>query len=68
MRAEEVVVVGKENDKRQGAVIGFKAAGRAHMEFEGSVKTFDELFEGSVSFRFLVEVLQADDRVMFNAG
>ncbi len=38
------------------------------MEFESSIEPFDELLEGSVGFRFFVEVLQADDRVMFNAG
>ncbi len=50
MRAKEVVVGGKENDERERAVIGFKAAGWANMEFESSVKAFDELFEGSVGF------------------
>ena len=40
---------GEENDQRQGSVVGFEATGRSHVELEGSVKTFDELFEGSVS-------------------
>ena len=67
MRSQEVVVGGEENDERERTVVGFKAAGRADMEFESSVESFDELFKGSVSFRFFVEVLQADDRVVFNA-
>lgn len=41
---------GEEDDEGQGAIVGFKAAGWAYMEFEGSVETFDELFEGSVGF------------------
>ena len=41
---------GKEDDQRQGTVVGFEAAGGADMEFEGSVKVFNELFERSVGF------------------
>jgi len=67
VRAEEVVMGGEENDERERTVVGFKATGRAHVELESSVESFDELFKGSVSFRFFVEVLQADDRVVFNA-
>lgn len=37
------------------------------MEFESSIKTFDKLLEGTIGFRFLVEILQADDGVMLNA-
>ena len=36
------------------------------MELKGSVETFDKLFEGSVGFRFLIEILQANDGVMLN--
>ena len=50
VRAKEVVMGGKENNKRQGAIVGFKATGWAHMELKGSVETFDELLEGSVGF------------------
>jgi len=46
--AQEVVMGGEENDERERAVVGFKAAGRADMEFKGSVEPFDKLFEGSV--------------------
>ena len=50
MRAEEVVVGGEENDERERTVVGFKARCWTNMEFESSVKAFDELFEGSVGF------------------
>ena len=63
VRSKEVVMGGKENDKRQGSIIRFKAAGRADMEFKGSVEPFNELLEGSVGFGLLVEVLQSNDFV-----
>lgn len=50
MRAQEVVMGGEEDDERQGAVVGFKAAGWADMEFEGSIEAFDKLFERPVGF------------------
>ena len=50
MRSQEVVVGGEENDERERTVVGFKATGRAHVELEGSVETFNELLEGSVGF------------------
>lgn len=55
--SQKVVMGGKEDDQRQGAVVGFEAAGWADMEFEGPVKALDKLFENSVKFRFFVEVL-----------
>ena len=48
MRTQEVVMGGKKNNQREGAIIRFKAAGRADVEFKGSIETFDELFEGPV--------------------
>ena len=46
--AQEVVVGGKENDKRQCSIVGFKAAGWTDMELKSSVESFNELLEGSV--------------------
>lgn len=45
MRAQEVVVSDKKRDKRHSAVVRFKAVRRTNVEFECSVKTFDELFK-----------------------
>ena len=59
---------GEEDDQGQGAVVGLKAAGRAHMEFKGSVEAFNKLFESTIGFGLFIEVLEADDSVMLDAG
>jgi len=64
---QEVVMSGEEDDERQGAVVGLEAAGGTNMELESSIESFDQLFEGPVGFGFFVEVLQADDGVVFDA-
>ena len=68
MRAQEVIVRSKKDDKRESAIVGFEAAGGTDVEFKSSVESFDKLLEDSEGFRFFVEVLQADDRVVFNGG
>ena len=68
VRAQEVIVRSEKDNKRESAIVGFEAAGGADVEFKSTVEAFDKLLEDSEGFRFFIEVLQADDRVVFNAG
>ena len=67
VRAQEVIVRSKKDNKRECSVIGFEAAGWADVEFKSTVEAFDKLFEDSVCIRFFVEILQADDGVELDA-
>ena len=67
MRAQEVIVGSKKDDKGESAIVGFEAAGGTDVEFKSTVEAFDKLLEDSEGFRFFVEILQADDGVVLDA-
>ncbi len=62
----------KEGGKGDGAIDAVKSMGRFDMVFESSVESFNELFEGSVGCRLVVEILESDDfpvgKVFFSLG
>jgi len=48
----------KQCGKGECAIDAVKPVGRFYMVFEGSVKSFDELFVGSVDLGLTVEILE----------
>ena len=56
-----------EGCEGNSAVIGCKAAAWTDVEFESSVESFDELFEGPEDRRFFIEILKPDNLTVLNA-
>ncbi len=66
MRAQEVVMGHEQSSKRDSSIRAIKAVRRFHVVFISSVKTLNELFEGSEFLGLFIEVLNADNLVMLD--
>lgn len=60
MRAQEVIVGGKESRQRHGSIERVESRSGFDMVFEGSIQPFNDLLEGSEFSRVIVEVFQSN--------
>ena len=66
MGAQEVVVSNKQGSKRDCAIRAIKPVRRFYVVFISSVKTLNELFEGSEFLGLFIEVLKSNDLMMLD--
>ncbi len=61
MRSEEVVISDEESGQHSSAVDIFEAASSPSVELVSSIEPFDELFQVSVFFSFIVIIAESND-------